>query len=76
MRSNLQGVITLIFLVFFTSVLHSQSSNIFLNPNKRVFPDTVTQIDPAVAIHPLNPMIMAGTVVTDIYPGGYTTGVI
>lgn len=75
MKSNVYLFIIVLFISLFSSQLHSQNSNIFLNPNLRVLPDTVTQLDPAIAIHPLNPLIMAGVAVTDIYPGGYTTGV-
>jgi len=55
--------------------LFSQSSDLVINPGFRVYPDTVTQVETTIAVHPLNPMIVAGAAVTDVYPGGYTTGV-
>lgn len=75
MKSTLYLFIIFLYLSLFSSLTHSQNSYIVLNPNLRVLPDTVTQLDPAIAVHPLNPLIMAGVAVTDIYPGGYTTGV-
>lgn len=49
---------------------HSPS---FLITDNLIFPDTVTQVETSIAVHPLNPMILAATAVTDVYPGGYTT---
>lgn len=69
-------VIILIFLFLFLNNLKSAfASDFIVHNNFRVFPDTVTQVETTIATHPLNPMIMAGAAVTDVYPGGYTTGV-
>lgn len=52
-----------------------EETDVFIGQSFRIFPDTVTQIETIIATHPLNPLIMAASAVTDIYPGGYTTGV-
>ena len=70
--------------ISYETVYSSVKSNInlsqeasFVNPgvNFRVFPDTVTQVETSISVHPFNSQIIAGAAVTDIYPGGYTTGI-
>lgn len=55
-------------------ISYSQSGNFSTNSNFRIKPDTVLQVETRIAAHPHNNQIIAGTAVTDIYPGGYTTG--
>lgn len=45
-----------------------------VNPNVRLLPGSINQVQTSVAVHPLNPSIMAVSTITDVYPGGYTTG--
>ncbi|MEO8665958.1 MAG: hypothetical protein ABI462_10710 [Ignavibacteria bacterium] len=49
---------------------YSQSST----PAYRIFPGSNLQIQTWIAAHPMNPLIIAGIAITDVYPGGYTTG--
>lgn len=42
--------------------------------NTKVLSDTVLQVETDIAVSPVNPFIIVCTAVTDIYPGGYTTG--
>lgn len=45
-----------------------------VNPNVRILPGSINQVQTSVAVHPLNPSVMAAATITDVYPGGYTTG--
>lgn len=45
-----------------------------LNPNYRIYPGSNIQVQTSIAVHPSNPLIMAASAITDVYPGGYTTG--
>ncbi|HRB01630.1 MAG TPA: hypothetical protein PK294_14445 [Ignavibacteria bacterium] len=59
--------------IFIISLIFS--SKVFSgSPDIRVFPSGNLQVETFLATHPTNPMIMAGTAITDVYPGGYTTG--
>lgn len=75
LQKFITGFILIGSFIFFSDIKTAFASDFIINPNLRVFPDTVTQVETTIATHPLNPMIMAGAAVTDVYPGGYTTGV-
>ncbi|MEO8446255.1 MAG: sialidase family protein, partial [bacterium] len=72
MREKLLWVIILS--LFITKTISAQNPNFSIGQNFRIFPDTVVQVETKIATHPLNPSIMACCAVTDVYPGGYTTG--
>lgn len=75
LRLRSAGIISIISHLILFSIENAYAADFIDSPDVRVFPDTVTQVETTIAVHPLNPMIMAGAAVTDIYPGGYTTGV-
>ena len=66
MSSKFWGIFILC-LIFSSKVLSD-------SPDQRVFPSGNLQVETFLAKHPANPLIMAGTAITDVYPGGYTTG--
>ena len=45
-----------------------------VNSNKLLLPGIYNQVQTSVAVHPSNKDIMAVSAITDVYPGGYTTG--
>ncbi len=45
-----------------------------VNSNKLLLPGIYNQVQTSVAVHPSNPDIIAVSTITDVYPGGYTTG--
>jgi hypothetical protein len=54
--------------------INQNQTDLIVNTGFRIHPDTVTQVEPTVATHPGNPNIIACSCLTDVYPGGYTTG--
>ncbi|MBS1518422.1 MAG: exo-alpha-sialidase [Bacteroidetes bacterium] len=59
---------------FFILITVSAGEIFSVTPNFRIFPSINLQVETSIATHPLNPQIIAGSCITDIYPGGYTTG--
>ncbi len=82
-KNLLFPVFTLFFVVIINSAGKSApprdsasiSASLTGSENFWVFRDTVTQVESTIAVHPSNPLIIAGSTVTDVKPGGYSTGV-
>ena len=52
----------------------SPSSSMSVPLNSRVLPGVYNQVQTSVATNPVNNNFMSAAAITDLYPGGYTTG--
>lgn len=52
----------------------SASNSLSIPVNSRLLPSVYNQVQTSVATNPLNNKFMSAAAITDLYPGGYTTG--
>lgn len=83
MKAKILWVTFLYFTFFISDYVFSDFPNIesgtppglnSVNINNRLLPGSFNQVQTSIAVHPSNPDIMAVSAITDVYPGGYTTG--
>lgn len=86
MKAKILWVPFLYFTFLFTAVGFSSPYNFIsgqsgtpiemssVNSNKLLLPGIYNQVQTSVAVHPSNPELIAVSTITDVYPGGYTTG--